>query len=635
MAIALSDSIFVQTAKPADDKYGPWKGATLTDAKNAALNASQFGEFTLFDPSFRYQGLTIGLLYGANQSYGAVEEWWFKDGILDNQLVQKTGSSSGGSIEIFQTGTSLSTDVRSIDVNQGKGNGLITQIKALTNSGSSTAADFTATTGITLNFDPTSATGTPQGIVGGLATTTNSANGTGAILSVNVDGGTVKSVRIEEDPNGGYVNGDNLIIAANSIGISPFGTTDTLIKLDTADFDSDGYISKEKVILNTLFDSQLAANTVTGTVAVGGVSPATPITSFSGDSVIDVLNKILFPTQDPKYAPATLTTTASNLVSIYEVGDFISPTIISTGTIFDGGDMTNSIIYRNTTADALLTTPLPPLTLTTAFPNSAPATQFGFLTPNGGTTGGGVSDRFSLSTPVSSYQIPGVGSTYRSTTQFRSQINSAIGQPRKDSTGVDDTRPFAATANNPQPARTITSSPVTSYGYIPWIYKYYTTPQPNPAAGVLFGNNLATANKFKTDWIAGEMVSKTSGTANPGSTYGAYIINSALNSLSIITNSTLSIGASFFILAIPDFYAIKTKYDATPVGGTNNGGPIGLPGSQTSIELGGGGSWNGKITLDSVNDNNNVPFWSGVDFQLYITPVSVGFPSVNLSIINS
>ena len=608
MAIALSDSLLVQTAKPADDKYGPWKGDDIAECIDAVTvgGTSSFPLLPPLDSTYRYQGLTVGLLVlssgGTHPAgpYDPVVEYWFKDGIADNQLIQKTSSNNGGSIEILQTGTSLSTDVRSIDVNQGKSNGLITQIKALTNSGSSTAANFTATTGITVDFDPTS--GTPQGVISGLATTTTSASGTGATLSVNVKGGTVVSVRIDSDPSGQYVSGDNLIIAAGSIGTGSTGTTDTLIKLNAADFDSDGYISKEKVILNTLFDTQLPANSVTGNVAVGGVIPATPITSFSGDSIVDVLNKILFPTQLPTYKLPTITTSENVNPNNQEIGASISPLITSTANTFDADDFADQVIKRTsnvTTTTLKTTTHTAPNPSAGSFPSAGTGAlvQFGFQSPNAPAKR--VTDTFT----DTGYIIPGINGTpsnsnNSSVTTYSSTANIPNnGQRRKNSLGVDDNRAFGTNVNSPQIARTIAANATAFRGYYPWFY--YVAPSTSSS---FTGANQATANFVKAEWVAGNIAAATASTAG-------YTIGSAAGNVFLPGN----VASSFLAIGIPAFYNVKTNWFVDSFS------------ASTILPVGSGSAIEGTftVTLDSLVAGR----WSSVDYKIYLTPIAVTFGS--------
>ncbi len=56
MAIALSDSLLVQTAKPADDKYGPWKGDDIAECIDAVTvgGTSSFPLLPPLDSTYRY-----------------------------------------------------------------------------------------------------------------------------------------------------------------------------------------------------------------------------------------------------------------------------------------------------------------------------------------------------------------------------------------------------------------------------------------------------------------------------------------------------------------------------------------------------------------------------------------------------
>jgi len=54
MAINLSDNILAKTRLPGDAKYGPYSGSTLAACKNAV--------YSFLDSSYRYIGLTVGLI---------------------------------------------------------------------------------------------------------------------------------------------------------------------------------------------------------------------------------------------------------------------------------------------------------------------------------------------------------------------------------------------------------------------------------------------------------------------------------------------------------------------------------------------------------------------------------------------
>ena len=79
MPILINDSINVAAVKPVDSRYGPYVSTA------AALTAIPLYK--------RYKGLTIGVL---TDGTGDVIDYWFKAGVANNQLVEKTTGASGG-----------------------------------------------------------------------------------------------------------------------------------------------------------------------------------------------------------------------------------------------------------------------------------------------------------------------------------------------------------------------------------------------------------------------------------------------------------------------------------------------------------------------------------------------------------
>jgi hypothetical protein len=72
MAINLNDNLIVQAPKATDERYGPY------DSTAEALS--------VIEPIIRYQGLTAGVYI-----LGQLTEYWFWNGILDIDFVEKTG----------------------------------------------------------------------------------------------------------------------------------------------------------------------------------------------------------------------------------------------------------------------------------------------------------------------------------------------------------------------------------------------------------------------------------------------------------------------------------------------------------------------------------------------------------------
>jgi len=94
MAINLNSNISILAPFNLDAKYGVWSGADLATAKASALAGI---------PSiYRAIGMTVGLYFG-----GTTTEYWFKDGVADGNLVQKTSGGttvSGGNLISVSSG---------------------------------------------------------------------------------------------------------------------------------------------------------------------------------------------------------------------------------------------------------------------------------------------------------------------------------------------------------------------------------------------------------------------------------------------------------------------------------------------------------------------------------------------------
>lgn len=75
MAILLNDNLNIAAARPVDSRYGPY-----SSAEQAIQNLAIYR---------RYEGLTVGVVES-----GSIVEYWFKDGIADEDLELKTQASS-------------------------------------------------------------------------------------------------------------------------------------------------------------------------------------------------------------------------------------------------------------------------------------------------------------------------------------------------------------------------------------------------------------------------------------------------------------------------------------------------------------------------------------------------------------
>ena len=119
MAINLSDNILAKTTAPGDAKYGPYTGADLAAAKSAAT--------TYLQTSYRYEGLTVGLIVGSAN----IVEYWFQGGVADSNLVLK--SQGGGDIAVKSSGASVETAADEFD--------FVSGIKATAGLGSAVTID--------------------------------------------------------------------------------------------------------------------------------------------------------------------------------------------------------------------------------------------------------------------------------------------------------------------------------------------------------------------------------------------------------------------------------------------------------------------------------------------------------------
>ena len=275
MAIALSDNLAIGTAAPADVRYGPWAATTIDLAKDAAIAGIGNG--------VRFQGLTVGLI-ATNVSADVVEYWW--PGVADSTLtppqftkdllLEKSSSSQGGAVEILQTGTSISTAIQKINVNSPAGSGLVAAAKPLT----------------TITTNPTGIT--TDGTYTGLTTTSSGSPTTAAVVSAIVSSGTVSSVTVTT-AGAGYSAGNTLIVSQAQLAGA---NSNLVVTLDALDF-YDGSLMPIEVTLNTIYDTQLGD--AQESVAVGGITVGTTAGSLKGDTLVDILNKILFPTQPPNY----------------------------------------------------------------------------------------------------------------------------------------------------------------------------------------------------------------------------------------------------------------------------------------------------------------------------------------------
>ena len=82
------NSLFVNSNKPLDEKWGPYKSTKdcLTELPCGTIDENSGMELS----GVRYQGLTVGILQKDPNDGITIKEYWFKNGINDSDLVEKT-----------------------------------------------------------------------------------------------------------------------------------------------------------------------------------------------------------------------------------------------------------------------------------------------------------------------------------------------------------------------------------------------------------------------------------------------------------------------------------------------------------------------------------------------------------------
>lgn len=306
---------------------------------------------------------------------------------------------------------------------------------------------------------------------------------------------------------------------------------------------------------NTLLDSGL-----TTPEDVGGIPAGTSVADISGDTFVSLFNDLLFPTVQPTYTIPTISIGGvSN--STREVGTTLNLSLTASSVKNDAGDFTQLRLLRN--GSAIFTD----TTLTESTASNLPD-QYGYADPNNPNSG------FTISpTPYSeTYVVPApTGGNTSTSTTYRADGNYDAGLPKKDNKGVDDTRtPAVRLSSAPQAAsNNYQSSQYTYTGIYPYFWGVSTT-QPT------------------TTTIIDEI---TGGTANK-------VLTSAANTI------TITFGASSQYLWFAHFsnYTNKTVWY---VDALNSG------------SIGGASNLFNTPTTHSINSPDG--YWSGINFEIYIT----------------
>lgn len=212
----------------------------------------------------------------------------------------------------------------------------------------------------------------------------------------------------------------------------------------------------------------------TATVAVGGVPAGTLASSLKTDSIIQVLDAILFPTLLPTYTIPTLSIGATFSGNV-EVGNTISQVISTVGTSNDAGVFSNISVYKN---GSVLSSISITATTTTNVPD-----QFGFSNPNNPNHNYSGSNTNSLAVPLGN-------TTYFNRATYQS------GLAKNNNKGITDTRTaLVRSINAPQAGdNTLQSSTVTVAGIYPYFWGISNSqPTASGIASSLGSNNKVVA----------------------------------------------------------------------------------------------------------------------------------------------
>jgi hypothetical protein len=280
---------------------------------------------------------------------------------------------------------------------------------------------FSATTGDTVH---TYVGDFQNYILSGQTITGGSYNSTSGIISlVNNTGGTIPITGITNSSFSAKTN-DILVISSNTISTK----------------------------YNTTIDDSVVS------IAVGGAD-AQAASIWKTYDMVQVLDKILFPTLQPTYSIPTLSLTSS-ISGTRQVGETISPTLTLIGTKNDAGNFTQLSFLRNSSSINTVTS----LTTGTTTPNN---NTFGYTNQNNPNI------TFQAIYTDSNFTVPEPsGLNYFTTTTYGGNSIYLSGFTKQDNKGVFDTRPYnTRNVNSPQiGSTTLTPNPVTITGIYPYFY---------------------------------------------------------------------------------------------------------------------------------------------------------------------
>lgn len=232
--------------------------------------------------------------------------------------------------------------------------------------------------------------------------------------------------------------------------------------------------------LTTIYNSTITS----GTSQAIGVLPQQNASYWQGKTIVQVLDEILFPTQEPTYVIPTISFSTSTSPLSVEAGAPIASILLTgSGTKNDAGVYSSFTFYKDEDGDvSTLGTVSPTSTSATSLPN-----QFNLANqnnPNFTYTGVKADTSYSSNFPLPSGSNTSVAVQYSMTGSY------GAGNPNYKSNGVLDSRSAAVRqTNRPQAASTsfAPTNTITFTGYYP-VYYGTSTGSTKPT-----GSDIATA----------------------------------------------------------------------------------------------------------------------------------------------
>jgi hypothetical protein len=327
-------------------------------------------------------------------------------------------------------------------------------------------------------------------------------------------------------------------------------------------------------------------------VETGGAAPALA-SVWKTKSLVQVLDTILFPDEDPTYTIPTIDLTATT--GYAEVGVILDQGLSTTARRNDAGLFTNLALYRNSTELSAATFTSEQGTTITAV-----AGLFGYPNPNN--TAEYPNKSYSLSYTDADFSVPLGGTTWKAVGSY------GAGLAKQNNKGVFDTRPAAsnpALTTRPQAAYNAFTSALRT---INGIYPYYW----GTATSTTDISYVLTADDVAAGIQAGSIIGING--ADAGNI--TKVVGDATNTLTIPYNTT----GRFLFLAVPidknatedyldkNFWYMSTFNSAA----ISNSSTIKLPVTR-------------QVTSAQKNGAN--PYWTSVSYRIYLSSARTTVPS--------